>query len=530
MFARTFVTFLMVGACLQSVANDEGGRRVVLVEEFTNVACAPCAEFAVNIDKALDTRLNDVALITYHYNFPSPQDPFYIASKSDVDARAAFYGITGVPTVFFNGVMDSNYWNDFIGCIDRALQAKDRVDLDVKASNVARNLSAEVKITAKEDINSNDLRLFVVAVEELVNNGIVAPNGEKHWNYVMRRMLPSGEGLPVDGVLAAGESKTFACSGKVDNLFDEGQLGIITFVQDMSTHEVLGSVYTPRPTGSDDAAKILKVENYPDRICDPLFNSTIVLRNTGKNVLRSADINVSVNGFVHTEPWTGNVDYLMTDTVQTKDFTNFTLNQYPGSNDVSVWLSDINGSGEQSAKVQFTTKTAVNALEAVRLTIVTDYKPEEISWILYNSAGDIVEQGGSYDEARHRYEHVFALDVDDCYMLEFHDEGGDGITGANGNGYYKLDELRTDGSHKMLVQDDYREAVHTVNFSLQNANAGVAGISGTYSNEDNAVSVTDLSGKSLGTYDMQAPVTNGLAPGVYILGKKGENAKKVIIR
>jgi len=81
MFARTFVTFLMVGACLQSVANDEGGRRVVLVEEFTNVACAPCAEFAVNIDKALDTRLNDVALITHHYNFPSPQDPFYITTR-----------------------------------------------------------------------------------------------------------------------------------------------------------------------------------------------------------------------------------------------------------------------------------------------------------------------------------------------------------------------------------------------------------------------------------------------------------------
>ena len=56
------------------------------------------------------------------------------------------------------------------------------------------------------------------------------------------------------------------------------------------------------------------------------------------------------------------------------------------------------------------------------------------------------------------------------------------------------------------------------------------GIDKEYSNEDNAVSVTDLSGKSLGTHDMQAPVTNGLAPGVYILGKKGENAKKVIIR
>lgn len=52
--------------------------------------------------------------------------------------------------MFFNGVMDSNYWNDFIGCIDRALQAKDRVDLDVKASNVAGNLSAEVKITQRK--------------------------------------------------------------------------------------------------------------------------------------------------------------------------------------------------------------------------------------------------------------------------------------------------------------------------------------------------------------------------------------------
>lgn len=530
MFIRTFISVLIVGACLQAVADDEGGRRVVLVEEFTNVACNPCAEFAANIDKAVDTRLNDIALITYHFNYPSANDQFYIASKEDVDTRSSFYGVTGVPTVFFNGVMDQYYWYDFIGCIDRAAQEKYYLDLDVNPSNVDGILSADVKITAKENINRDCLRLFVVAVEELVNNGMVAPNGETHWNYVMRKMLPSAEGLPVNGTLEAGESETVSCSGKVDNLFDEGQLGIITFVQDMSTHEVLGSVYSPRPTGSDDAAKILKVEDYPDRICDPLFNSTVVLRNTGKNVLRSANINVSVNGFVHTEPWTGNVEYLQTDTVRTADFTDFTLNPYPGSNDVSVWLSDINGSDEQSPKVQFTTETAVNAREAVRLTIVTDYKPEEITWILYNSAGDVVDQGGPYEESRERYEHVFSLDVDDCYMLEFHDAGGDGITGANGNGYYKLDELRSDGSHKMLVQGEYREAVHMVYFSLQNANAGVAGISGISQQMDQKVNVTDLSGKSFGTIDMQNPSASGLAPGVYILGKKDKITKKVIIK
>ena len=99
--------------------------------------------------------------------------------------------------------------------------------------------------------------------------------------------------------------------------------------------------------------------------------------------------------------------------------------------------------------------TASNGLESARATT--------------SQAGDIVQQGGPYTEARKRQVIDLALTEDDCYTLEFSDAGSNGITGQNGRGYYMLHEVGADGKTRLLTQADYTTALHEVYFSLQNA-------------------------------------------------------------
>ena len=185
----------------------------------------------------------------------------------------------------------------------------------------------------------------------------------------------------------------------VENFTDETELGIVTFVQDMSTKELLGAVYTPRPTGSTSAAKILEVIDTPDRICTPQFSSRWVVRNIGKKTLTQANLNVRVNGTVQTTPWTGKLEYLEIDTLATPMFEDFNLVD-EGLNEVELWLSDLNGTESESIHRTLTLSNAHKAQHSVRLTLMTDNKPEEITWKLYDSAGEVVDEGGPYTEAR----------------------------------------------------------------------------------------------------------------------------------
>lgn len=45
-------------------------RRLVLMEEFTNQGCGPCAAFAPKFEHTVWSRLGDVVALTYHGNYP----------------------------------------------------------------------------------------------------------------------------------------------------------------------------------------------------------------------------------------------------------------------------------------------------------------------------------------------------------------------------------------------------------------------------------------------------------------------------
>ena len=446
--------------------------RLVLFEEFTNTSCDPCAEFSPSFDKLIYERMGDMVAITYHYNFPSPQDPFYLANTTDVMARAGYYGISGVPSMWVNGthVGAWGYEEYLDGYVDGAAEIAAKVNLQAEAEISADNLlTVNVSLLPLGITDGSNLRLFVAAVEERVEWDQPAANGERSWNYVMRKLLPDAQGQTLETQLTQVTPYEYTFTWPIKNYTDETELGLVTFVQNIATKEILGTAYTPRPNGHPQNAKLLRVENMPDRICSPEFACDLVVRNTGSETLTSATLNVSINGTVQQTAWTGSLDPLQIGTMRTPMFTDFALSNGK-ANDVELWLSNLNGQQVESVHKTFTLANAVSAQNKVRLTIMTDQKPEEITWTVTNSAGDVVCQGGPYTEARKKQVIDLPLDVDDCYLLEFEDEGGDGITGDSGRGYYMLHEVNAEtGKARLLVQDTYTEALHDVYFSLQNA-------------------------------------------------------------
>ena len=76
--------------------------RFVLVEEFTNTGCGPCASWSPELDAVIENRLGDCVAIKYHSSYPNRHDEFYNYDPDTQQKRHDFYEVTGVPATFVN--------------------------------------------------------------------------------------------------------------------------------------------------------------------------------------------------------------------------------------------------------------------------------------------------------------------------------------------------------------------------------------------------------------------------------------------
>jgi hypothetical protein len=71
--------------------------------------------------------------------------------------------------------------------------------------------------------------------------------------------------------------------------------------------------------------------------------------------------------------------------------------------------------------------------KVLKLTVRTDENPQETTWRITNLAtGEVILEGGPYDQASHKYEEVIEVTGDGCYDFTIFDAGGDGLSGSGG--------------------------------------------------------------------------------------------------
>lgn len=208
----------------------------ILVENFRNVNCANCKEPDEEFDQWLrDNPQYKVALVYYHNEITDVTDPFYKASKGDVDFRDGenFYNVTSNPVVFVRGFFADNDADNWKVFTQNAGSLGYPVQLQVSdfTSTGSNTYSFKVNVSNPEGRN---VRVYAALVE----NGIAYNNpklygnpGTTTWENIFRKMLPDRDGTdPISG----SNEFTFSFDA-TEKPWNVENMHIVAWAQDVAT-------------------------------------------------------------------------------------------------------------------------------------------------------------------------------------------------------------------------------------------------------------------------------------------------------
>lgn len=339
-------------------------QRFVLIEEFTNASCGPCAAQNPAFNTLLGQNTERVFAIKYQAPFPG-YDPMNEANPDQVDTRSTYYDLSGVPTAWIDGVLPGNSYGGGVGAwnvtsssgyeggpygynqpaLDFATSQTTPMTIDLSHSLSADLdsvfITAVVTNVSASDIALNGGRFHVVIIERAIEFP-TAPgsNGELEFSNVMRQMLPNANGAPLTS-LAAGASTTIAYAVPIpDYLYDLREIAIIAFFQDNGTKSVYQAAYSEpvEIAGALDAALGENLTADPAGLCGATITPVIQVRNNGGDAITSVEVGLLFNDeAVASQTWTGN---LAPDEAATLSFPEYTLPG--GSTRVTFVILDVN--------------------------------------------------------------------------------------------------------------------------------------------------------------------------------------------
>ena len=321
-------------------------QRMVLIEEWTNASCGPCAAQNPDFNVLLDNNLDKVVSIKYQWYFPG-FDPFYEQNPTEVDNRGEYYGLSGVPTAWIDGQLpDNDYgdgsgnWSSYAGgpygytqgIIDWSYAQSTPISMTLTHSlnDDISEVTVDVTITNMGDTDfiMADGRLHIALLEETVE--FAEPPGstdERIFYNIMRKMYPDENGTAVD-TIPAGESVDFTITGAVpDYIYGLAELKVAAFVQDHASTEVWQAAITDTQpiANAIDAAIGDNLTIAPTGLCGATITPIVEINNPGALEITSAEVNALINGnIIETMTYEGS---LMTDESATVTFSEVILTE-----------------------------------------------------------------------------------------------------------------------------------------------------------------------------------------------------------
>ncbi len=223
-----------------------GSPRTVLAELFTNWGCSPCKYANPAINELLDVYdPSQLVMIAYHTWWPWGNDPFYNYNTADNINRINYYGVGGVPSIFFDGPPNrgnsgSTTYGYYKGFIETELAISSNMTISLEGyldtATSTGVVNASIEITNTLPIGILKVRFAVVQDNNYAYAGPASPNQEVRHRYVMRDMLAEGE---INTFLPIGEFYNVSRSFTIDPIWNLDTISIVVFVQDDLTKDVL---------------------------------------------------------------------------------------------------------------------------------------------------------------------------------------------------------------------------------------------------------------------------------------------------
>jgi hypothetical protein len=179
-----------------------------------------------------------VVCLRYHVWWPSSGDPFYQYNTSESTARTNYYGVSGVPDLWIDGVLSpvATSESQIVSAIGqrRAIEAPCTIDVSTFAGGTTIQVTA--RVTAEVDMYEASNRLFLALLHRYYTH-----QSTVYW-YPFRDMEPSTAGQTF--LLDEGDTFEYEAEFSTQPEWDLGNMMVIAFVQNISTHEVLQAGYT----------------------------------------------------------------------------------------------------------------------------------------------------------------------------------------------------------------------------------------------------------------------------------------------
>jgi hypothetical protein len=356
-------------------------------------------------------------------------------SNSYAQARVALYGISGIPNSFFDGITNvlggsTGTYNSFLQKYNQRIAVPSDFTVAINGMNEGLDFTVVISI---ENMNNNP-GTNLVAHLAMTESGVMY--GSTPFDYVTRRFWPSVSGTPLN--FSSGPNQSVELQFTMESGWDLDKCEFIAFIQSTSTKEILQAAKVPvldmMPLFFNNAV-CTQVNMVPVTNCTGTVEPVVTIGNNGAESLSTVEINYRVNDeTVNVFNWSGDLGYGETEMV-TLPSVSFDIQD---ENDLLVYTTNPNGNPDEDPENDTTATSFTSASEAIPniyLFLKLDGNPEEISWELKDSGGNVLYTGGNYIQAQQLVKDTFELTQEDCYTFAIYDEGGDGLTGG---GFFAL--------------------------------------------------------------------------------------------
>ena len=229
---------------LQTPAKIGTVDKIVLIEDFANVSCGPCVTSNKIIESLTNERYGPTKLVAVKFptNFPSPNDPFYLAIPEICDARMLYYNISFAPTIIVDGVLYPIPTDSFsvIEKIDERLALSPKFGLEVTDSAAGGNYFINVTLQALNTtgLNLDEIVLHTAITEtEIEFENPPGSNGETKFYDVVRSTLPTLEGESVANIVQNGEI-SYEIDETLSTAWDMNHVHTVVYIQNTVNKEV----------------------------------------------------------------------------------------------------------------------------------------------------------------------------------------------------------------------------------------------------------------------------------------------------
>jgi PKD repeat protein len=215
-------------------------RDKVIVEIGTGTWCTYCPGAAMGADDLVANGC-EVGIIEYHNgdSFTNPAS----------DARISYYGISGFPTAFFDGVLSyvggshtASMYSNYLPLYNQRIAIPSSFTIGINGENTGSTYNIVLTLHQAASTSSTNIKAHLVLTESDI---VFSWQGQSELNFVERTMVPDQNGTSVD--FSSTDDITLELSFTMDASWVSSNCELVAFLQDNDTKEVLQGTMVPLP-------------------------------------------------------------------------------------------------------------------------------------------------------------------------------------------------------------------------------------------------------------------------------------------